>query len=131
MCVSQHHVVDRRDRQQQPDEQQHDRLDPPQVARCPAASASRGRSRGGQPLEAPASALAPAIDVGALIGPGRTAATVWWTTNSACTASVATSRRRSRAITASGSGQRMYQASSQVLVTEIASSAQPDAATQS
>ena len=51
--------------------------------------------------------------------------------NRACTASVATSRRRSRAITASGSGQRMYQASSHVLVTEIASSAQPDAATQS
>jgi len=46
-------------------------------------------------------------------------------------ANVATSRRRSRLITASGSGQRIYHASSQVLVTEIASSVQPDAAIQS
>ncbi len=51
--------------------------------------------------------------------------------NSACTASVAASRRRSRVTTASGSGHRMYHASSHVLVTEIASSAQPEAATQS
>ena len=36
-----------------------------------------------------------------------------------------------RRSTASGSGHRMYQASSHVLVTEIASSAQPEAATQS
>ena len=36
-----------------------------------------------------------------------------------------------RRSTASGSGQRMYQASSQVLVTEIASSVQPEAAIQS
>ncbi len=52
-------------------------------------------------------------------------------TNRPCTASVTYSRRRSRLMTASGSGQRMYQASSQVLVTGIASNAQPDAATQS
>ena len=45
--------------------------------------------------------------------------------NMACTASVATSRRRSRAITARGSGHRMYHASSHVLVTEVASSALP------
>ena len=62
---------------------------------------------------------------------GANSGVSWWTTNSACSASVAISRRRSRAITASGSGQRMYQASSHVLVTEIASSAQPEAATQS
>ena len=51
--------------------------------------------------------------------------------NSACTASVAASSRRSRTTTASGSGHRMYYGSSHVLATEIASSVQPDAATQS
>ena len=62
---------------------------------------------------------------------GASRGEVWWTTNSPCTASVATSRRRSRTMAASGSGHRMYQASSQVLVTAIASSAQPEAAIQS
>ena len=62
---------------------------------------------------------------------GASSGEVWWRTNSPCTNSVASSRRRSRATAASGSGHRMYHASSHVLVTEIASSAQPEAATQS
>src|ERR1039458_8663827 len=56
---------------------------------------------------------------------------IWWRMNSACTASVAASRRRSRATTASGNDHSVYQGKSQVLVTEIASSVQPEAATQS
>ena len=62
---------------------------------------------------------------------GASSGEIWWTMNSAWTASVAISSRRSRVTTASGSGQRMYQARSQVLVTEIASSVQPEAAIQS
>src|SRR5205823_1033423 len=74
------------------------------------------------PLEA---VLGGAHDTGANSG------AVWWTMKKACTRSVAASRRRSRATTASGSGHRMYQANSQVLVTEIASSVHPAAETQS
>ena len=124
------HVVDRRDRQQQ-------------ARRGSAAAASISAPRSLRQRLAPrAVAATPAgdpIDRRSLVRAGGVAHDYRREERSGLVddeqtparTSVAASRRRSRVTTASGSGQRMYQASSQVLVTVIASSAQPEAATQS
>src|SRR6202041_3157253 len=118
-----HDVVDYGDGEQQEGEDEQRALDAAQVA-APAQLVLAGAQALGQAL--PDAFLGQARGGVAHLDTGENSGAVWWAMNSACTPSVAISRRRSRVTTASGSDQSVYHASSQVLVTAIASSVQPE-----